>query len=263
METTIHGCLLSYQWQPVKDKPVILFLHGWGCDGSIYSFIQNAFAEKASVLTVDFPGHGKSGEPPLPWGVGDYAGQILALLDQLSIDRVNIVAHSFGGRVALHLSAHHPERVDKMVITGGAGIRKPLSEAQKKRQKQFKRMNGFLNSLKKIGFLKKPVEKWQTALRNRYGSPDYIKLSEVMRATFSKVINEDLLPLLPEIQASTLLIWGSADTETPLWMGQQMEKDIPDAGLVVFEGRSHFAFVEEWQRFVLIIKPFLLGGTEA
>lgn len=262
METTINGCKLSYQWQPKNDGPVILFLHGWGCDGSIFSFIQNSLAEKASILTVDFPGHGNSAEPPEPWGVPEYTAQILALLDELKIERANVIAHSFGGRVAICLSANHPERVDKMIITGGAGIRKPISEGQKKRQQQFKRMNGFLNKLKKISFLKNTVEKWQTALRNRYGSPDYIKLSENMRATFVKVINEDLLPLLPKIQASTLLIWGSADTETPLWMGQQMEKDIPDAGLVVFEGRSHFAFVEEWQRFVLIAKQFLLGGNE-
>ena len=46
------------------------------------------------------------------------------------------------------------------------------------------------------------------------------------------LVNQDLTPLLPQIQASTLLIWGENDTETPLWMGQKMEQDIPDAGIV-------------------------------
>ena len=41
-----------------------------------------------------------------------------------------------------------------------------------------------------------------------------------------------------------------------------MEKQIPDAALIVFEGRSHFAFIEEWQRFLLIIKEFFLGGSK-
>ena len=65
---------------------------------------------------------------------------------------------------------------------------------------------------------------------------------------------------MPASGRSTLLIWGSADTETPLWMGQAMEKEIPDAGLVVLEGGTHFAFLEQWQRFVLIVKQFFLGG---
>jgi len=101
-------------------------------------------------------------------------------------------------------------------------------------------------------------------LRQHYGSADYKLLkTEVMRNTFVKVITQDLSEMLSEIKASTLLIWGSGDTATPLWMGQKMEKEIPDAGLVVFEGRSHFAFVEEAQRFQTIVNTFFWGGNAA
>ena len=264
LETTLKNCLLYYQWQRRKeaDAPVVLLLHGWGCDSSIFSFIENGLSEGASVLSVDFPGHGKSGDPPEPWGVPDYAEQIVLLLDELSLPSVNVVAHSFGGRVALWLASHQPERVDRLVITGGAGIRKPVSEAQKKRQSRFKRLNRWCSLLKKVPLLRGWMERLQDRLRRKYGSPDYYKLNEVMRSTFVKVVNQDLLPLLPAISAPTLLIWGSDDTETPLWMGQQMEKQIPDAALIVFEGRSHFAFIEEWQRFLLIVKEFFLGGSK-
>jgi len=78
-----------------------------------------------------------------------------------------------------------------------------------------------------------------------------------MKKTFVKVINQDLTPLLPDIQASTLLIWGEKDTETPLWMGQKMEQDIPDAGLVIFENDDHFAYLHQWQRFVTVVRAFL------
>ena len=150
-----------------------------------------------------------------------------------------------------------------MVLTGAAGIRKPLTETQKKRQARFKRMNAMLNALKRFGLLRTAVERWQDALRRRYGSADYVRLSENMRKTFSRVVSQDLYPFLKDIQAPTLLIWGSEDTETPLWMGEQMEKAIPDAGLVVFEGRTHFAFIEEWQRFLTIVRQFFWGGQTA
>lgn len=262
MEATVQGCSIFYRYQQAKNAqtPTTLLLHGWGCDSSVYSFIESGLAPNASTLAVDFPGHGKSGEPPQPWGVPEYAEQLWQLLEELKISRVNIVAHSFGGRVAIYLASHHPECVEKLVITGGAGIRKPVSETQQKRQARYKRYNSMLSAMRSVKPIAPVVEKWQNALRNRYGSPDYIKLNENMRKTFVKVISQDLHPMLKEIAAPTLLIWGSLDTETPLWMGQEMEKQIPDAGLVVFDGRSHFAFLEEWQRFMVIVKEFFFGG---
>lgn len=263
LEATLLDCQLHYTLEQNEnpDVPVVVLLHGWGCDGNIFSFLKRDISAQCTVLTLDFPGHGKSAEPSEPWGVQEYAAQVKALLDSLNYNRIYVVAHSFGGRVAIELASTYPDLIEKLIITGGAGIRKQPSEEQKKRQRKFKRMNGFLDKCKKIPVLGKLAEIMQTRLRNKYGSADYIKLNETMRKTFVKVINYDQSHLLDKIKASTLLIWGSADTETPLWMGQQMEKTIPDAALITFEGRSHFAFAEEWQRFVIITKQFFFGGV--
>ena len=199
----------------------------------------------------------------MPWGVPEYAEQIYLLLEKLSVEKVNIVAHSFGGRVAIYLASHYPEVVGKMIITGGAGIRKPASETQSKRQKQYQKLKKLVLFFGRLPGCSGLTERLMAKLRERYGSPDYVRLNERMRATFVKVISQDLSEFLSDIQASTLLIWGSNDTETPLWMGQKMEKEIPDAGLVTFEGRSHFAFAEEPQRFLTIMKTFFEeGGSE-
>lgn len=265
MEAVIQNCRLFYRYQTAEKSaaPTILFLHGWGCDGSIFQCFDKELNAHADCLFVDFPGHGQSGEPSEPWGVPEYAEQIRMLLKTLKIERVHIIAHSFGGRVAIWLSSHYPELVEKMVITGGAGLRKPDAGKPSKRQQQYKRLKAIVNAIGKVPFMKKWVDRMQEALVQKYGSPDYKRLNPNMRKTFVKVINQDLSEYLTQIRASTLLIWGSGDTETPLWMGQQMEKDIPDAGLVVFDGRTHFAFLEESQRFQVIVNTFLFGGTQA
>ncbi|MBQ8151063.1 MAG: alpha/beta hydrolase [Clostridia bacterium] len=262
MEATFQGCRIHYTFEQnaSPEAPVVLLMHGWGCDGTIFSYLQRELAPQSSVLTLDFPGHGKSDEPPCPWGVPEYAVLVKELLDSLKIEQVNAVAHSFGGRVAIELASSYPELIRQLIITGGAGLRKQPTEEQKKRQAQYKRMNGLLEKLKKLPLLGRLAEVLQTKLRNKYGSADYIKLNENMRKTFVKVINYDQAHLLEKIQSSTLLIWGSADTETPLWMGQQMEKDIPDAALITFDGRGHFAFAEEYPRFAIIAKQFFFGG---
>lgn len=263
MQETLCGCRIRYDIQrhPSPDAPRILLLHGWGCDSSMFSFISGALCDAATVITLDFPGHGQSDEPPEPWGVTEYTEQVRALVRQNELAPVQIVAHSFGGRVAIKLAAETPELVEKVVITGGAGIRKPVTEAARKRTARFRRYNGLLNRVKRAAWLAPAADKLQTALRNRYGSPDYVRLNENMRNTFVKIVSEDLYPMLKDIQSPTLLIWGSGDTETPLWMGEAMEKAIPDAGLVVFEGGTHFAFLEQWRRFVVIVKQFILEGN--
>ena len=101
------------------------------------------------------------------------------------------------------------------------------------------------------------AQKGLKALQEKYGSADYNALDDEMKKTFVKVVSQDLSPLLPKIQASTLLIWGENDTETPLWMGQKMEQEIKDAGLVIFENDGHFAYLRQWQRFVTVVRAFL------
>ena len=247
-----------YYEQHGSTGPQVLILHGWGCDTSFFAPITAALAENMRVTIIDFPGHGKSGRPPEPWGVPEYAEMVRQLMDALHLSPCHIIAHSFGGRVALYLSSHWPQLVGKMIITGGAGLRKPATPEAQKRSQQYQQWKKLCAMLKRTRILAKPADLLADAMRKKYGSPDYNALDEEMRKTFVKVITEDLRPLLPKVQASTLLIWGRNDTETPLWMGETMEQEIPDAGLVVFDGGTHFAYLEQWQRFVAVAKHFLI-----
>ena len=235
----------------------VLLLHGWGCTTEHFRPIMQAMEKDYRMTVIDFPGHGKSGRPPKPWGVSDYADCVVDVMDQLGIEKCHLIAHSFGGRVSLHLAANRPERVGKMVLTGCAGLKKPQTEEQKKRSADYQKKKKTLQGLEKLPFFGKMAEKALEKLRKQYGSADYNALDADMRQTFVKVISEDLSHLLPKIQASTLLVWGEKDQDTPLWMGQKMEKEIPDAGLVIFENDDHFAYLRQWPRFVKVIRAFL------
>ena len=94
-------------------------------------------------------------------------------------------------------------------------------------------------------------------LQDRSGSQDYRNAHGVMRDTFVKVVNDDVSPVLSEVKCPVLLVWGSLDTAAPLWMGQQMEKEMPDAGLAVFEGDDHFAYWNQADRFNRVLDIFL------
>ena len=94
-------------------------------------------------------------------------------------------------------------------------------------------------------------------LQKNAGSEDYRNATGIMRPTFVKVVNDDIAPLLPRIACPVLLVWGDRDTAAPLWMGQQMEKEMQDAGLAIFEGDDHWAYWHQPDRFNAVIDVFV------
>jgi pimeloyl-ACP methyl ester carboxylesterase len=256
MTKNICGTEVSYTLQG-SGKGKLLLLHGWGCDGRLMQSVANAFADRFQILIPDFPGHGNSGKPPEPWGVQEYADCIRILLEETGFVPCCVIAHSFGCRIVSVLAATHPQLFVKIIFTGGAGIRKPLSDEAQKRTEHYKKLKGLYESFGKIPLMHSAAEKMEDRLRKKYGSADYNALDEEMRKTFVKVISQDLTEYYPHFQASTLLIWGDQDTETPIWMGHEIEKRISDCALIRFEGGSHFAYLEQIQRFNAIAVQFL------
>lgn len=262
MIETVCGAELHYEVYGSGTKDLLL-LHGWGCDGSFFRSLIESFQDEFRVIVPDFPGHGQSGFPPEPWGVEEYARCILTLLDRVHSVSPCVICHSFGCRVVLKMTQLRPAVFDKVIITGGAGLRKPDSGKPSPKTVTYRRLKKIVLLLGKIPFCKALSEKLLDKLQYRFGSPDYRALSVEMRKTFVKVINEDLSAALTLVTAPTLLVWGDRDTETPLWMGQKMEKEIPDAGLVTLTGGSHFAFLEQAKAFDIICHQFLSEDTHA
>ena len=174
----------------------------------------------------------------------------------LNIDKTNIIAHSFGARVAIFLASQHPKLVSKMIITGGAGIILNRNKRFNFKNLSYKFQKNFLNIFRKANLFIKQIDNLQEALIQKYGSDDYKVLTPGMRKTFIAVVNQDLTGYLKYIVASTLLIWGNKDTETPIEYAIIMNDYIEDSAIITFENRGHFAFLEDVQRFVAITDNF-------
>ncbi len=257
MEIQSMGVTVHYELSGKGDHRVVL-LHGWGCEVKLMRPIAQALEEDMTVLSIDFPGHGQSGRPPEPWGVPEFAACLMDVLQKLDFLPCSVIAHSFGGRVTIELASREDAPFDKLILTGSAGIKPPPTEAGKKRSAAFRRWKRVCSILRKAKIFGRLPDKLEDIGRKKYGSRDYIALDAEMRKTFVKVVSYDQTELLPRIQRPTLLVWGDQDTETPLWMGKRMEKDIPDAGLVILEGGSHYAYLEQAARFAKIAHVFLM-----
>lgn len=230
----------------------IVLLHGWGGQAESFKPVFDYLINDHKVYALDLPGFGNSDLPPSPWGAEDYAQFILRFFKAIGVTKSNIIAHSFGGRIAIVLAAKQPEKVDKLILVDSAGI-KPRRTVKYHVRVSIAKIGKLLFSTRLFGTYGENVRQ---AISKLVGSKDYQDAGE-MRGTFVKIVNEDLKPLLPNISASTLLVWGEKDTATPISHAKIMEKEIEDAGLVVLQNAGHFSYLDDCPQFCRVVSKFL------
>ena len=244
----IDGLRLRYQVGGAG--PPVLLLHGWG--GRIESFtpVYDDLVRSYTVYAIDLPGFGDSSLPPAPWGSADYARLTVAVMDRLRIGRAHIIAHSFGGQVTINLAATHPERLGKLVLVASAGVRGPRTLKARVKRCISRLGKGFATYGGRLG------KSLRDALYRRIQSQDYANAGP-LRPTLVRVVNEDLRALLPRITSPTLLVWGEHDRDVPPAAAQVMARLIPEARLVIFENAGHFPYLDQFDRFRLLVGRFL------
>lgn len=238
----------------------LLLLHGWMASipamAPIWQYFGNTQnANSRNVIVIDFPGQGgRSSELTEPWGVPEYAEMVREFMQELNIEKPDVIGHSFGGRVVIYLASNYPDIFNKIILTDSAGVKHKTTMKKWIKTKSFKIGKAFL----KLTSNQETYENKLKKLREKYGSTDYASLkSDVMRETFKKVINLDLTENLKEIKSPCLLIWGENDKDTPLYMAKIMERKIKDSGLVVLKNAGHFSYLDSPYQYNTIVENFL------
>ncbi|MDR1096663.1 MAG: alpha/beta hydrolase [Tannerella sp.] len=229
----------------------IILLHGWGTDLHTFDPVASELEKNFNVFKLDFPGFGKSDPPEKVWGVNDYTKFTEQFVQMNRITAPTVIAHSFGGRVALLYASRND--VSKLILIDAAGIKpdRPLKYYLKVYSyKLAKRLLPLLTGRKR-------AEEKIKRYRKQAGSSDYNNAAGIMRSVLVKTVNEDLKHVMPQIKAPTLLIWGENDTATPVKDGRIMEKLIRGSGLVVLKNAGHFSFLDKTYDVNLIIDSFL------
>lgn len=215
-------------------QKTVLILHGWGLYGKKYAAIENILVKKGfRVLSPDFPGFGSMPLRNDAMSVSDYVAFVKSYLDTHHSKKVDIIGHSFGGRVAAKFAATYPTYVDKLLLTGS-----PLIKTKLTFRKQT--IAFFVKKGKKLfQYLPENLYKqMRWILYRSLGEWDYYK-SQKLKETFIKINAEDLAGILPNIHAKTLVIWGETDSFVPLRIGKQIAQTIPAARLEIIKAQGH------------------------
>lgn len=234
-----------------KNAQPIIWAHGWGQSHEGLSALMQPFTKSGHHFAIDFPGFGKSPEPPAVWGTEDYADFLADLIKEKIKKPVLWIGHSFGCRVGIQIAARHPELISGLFLIAGAGLPRKRPLLQKIYFKTRILTYKFLKVLIPIGLNKG----W---LMRKFGSSDYKNTSGIMRQLFVKVVNEDLSDQARQIRCSTRLVYGENDTETPPDIGERLNRLIKDSEMFHLSGQDHYSVLAEGRHQVApILKKFI------
>lgn len=224
-----------------KGSDVVL-LHGWGQNIEMMKPLGDKLEKNHRVTIIDLPGFGATEEPKEALTIYDYNDIVEEVLKKLKIKNPSLIGHSFGGRISMIYASKN--KVDKLVLFGSPCIVREKKLSLKVRILKFLKKVPIINKLE--GFAKKHI-----------GSRDYKNASDVMRKILVNTVNADLSDCCKKIKCPTLLIWGDNDTEVDTEEAKLIEEMISDSALIVLPNSTHYAYLENLNHVVNILRNFL------
>lgn len=224
----------------------LYILHGWAYETSKWQpFMEQLRAADFELELLQIPG--LTTEPLLAaWTIEDYVNWLDGIVGK---GPAIIMGHSNGGRIALNYAVRFPAKVERLILIDSAGIPPTGLKSTVKRS--------ILKGMAKTGKLLTKSPKARQLLYKVAREGDYFQASEVMRQTMANLLASDKHLQVQNVSVPTTLIWGSADTATPLKDGVTMQKKLPKASLNIIDEARHSPQFTHPEKVVEIIKEAL------
>jgi 3-oxoadipate enol-lactonase len=244
-------------------KPLLL-IAGIPAIADDWRALAEPLSDSRRVIAYDNRGSGRSTVTPGPYTTRQLAGDAVALLDRLGIERADVFGMSMGGMIAQELALGWPERVDRLVLgCTHAGVRNAAPQP---------RDSGRAFAMQ--------TDDW--ALRMRTLAPFAFARSvdaELLRAFIEKksrdvqhpagyaaqiqaVLGHDTLDRLAQIAAPTMIVTGDDDRVIPAPSSDIFEELIPNCELHTIAGAGHLFFIEQPQQTLRLLNAFLDARSE-
>ncbi len=236
---------LDHTLEGAPDAPALLLCNSLGSTRAMWDAAAPALRERYRLVRFELRGHGRSESPPGPWDVADLGGDVLGLMDELSLSRAHVCGLSLGGMVAMWLAINAPERVDRLVLCCTSARLGPVSmwveRARSVRAGGTECVAGAV------------VERWVTPEWRRAHPDESERLRAMVAATPAHGYAEccgaiermDLQPLLGVISAPTLVIAAERDPSTPPDHARAIATGVSGSRLQLLPDAAHLAVVEQ------------------
>jgi 2-hydroxy-6-oxonona-2,4-dienedioate hydrolase len=251
--------------------PELVLLHGTGGHLEAYARDLAGLAADFHVTAYDMVGHGWSDLPDRPYTIDVLSDHLVSLLDVLGIERAHLSGESLGGWVVAWVAAHHPERVDRLVLNTPGNIANKPDVMQRMRDSTMAAVLDPSDETvrRRVEFLFHHKEMVTDELVN-------LRRSVYSRPGFVQAITNTLVLQDPEVRkdfawdpswvsrvgAPTLLLWTDHDPTGGLDEAAMLLDWLPDARLFVIEDAGHWPQWEQVEDYLETHRTWLLLGKD-
>ena len=243
----------------------VLFVHGLGARADRWrTTVERIGPLGYRAIAFDLPGHGfASKEPEGPSDVPALSAYLLALMDQLGIERAVLVGTSLGAHIAAHAATRAPERIPALALVGALGVT-PISQAVAETINRNVRVREHDLFIGKLNFVihdpamvtpQMVEEEWR--MNTAPGTIEaFGRLGEyLVNGISADYVAEKLRALYPP--EKLLLIWGAEDRAVPVAVGEACQAALGGAPLVLIPKANHAPYWEQPEAFDAALLPFL------
>lgn len=258
----VNGIDLFYTIQGSSQNELLLLIAGFNSDSSTWAAMMPLLVEQYQVLRFDNRGIGQSSAPDSPYSIKQMAEDAAALLDYLSISKVNVAGSSMGGQIAQELALAHPEKIQSLMILSSWASRddkfnsliKMFGDLSQKLERTLYQ-KVLLPWVFTDTFYSTPgaMEQLIKLIKNQPFPPTPHGLYHQSRA----ILGSDTSDRLTDIHCPTLVVVGKEDLLTPIKFSQQLAQGISQAELAILEHGGHALVVESADAVVKVMLDFL------
>ncbi|HBE19840.1 MAG TPA: alpha/beta hydrolase [Cyanobacteria bacterium UBA11149] len=277
----IRGVEHYYEWiresQSIKEKPVIVFIHGWGGSSRYWESTAQALSSEFDCLLYDMRGFGrsrlssKSGENL--YEMEDYADDLAVLLDKLAIARVYIKAHSMGASAATIFLNRYRHRVERAILTCSG-----IFEYDEKAFAAFHQFGAYVVKFRPqwllhipfapplfmARFLHRPLPlSVSKAFLEDFLAADYEAALGTMLRVVSKYAAEVMPQEFAQLSVPTLLVSGEKDKIIPANLGRKAAQLSQNVKYLEIPQTAHFPMLEAPEIYLNEVREFLGVGVGA
>jgi pimeloyl-ACP methyl ester carboxylesterase len=225
------------------EGPPLVLVHGLGSSPRCWDRNLAALGARHSLQLVDLfaasDGYRRVGRPRTRFSLEDAATELAADLTERAQGSATIIGHSMGGLVALHLAAHAPHLVSRLVLVDVPAVRV--------RRSRFSQAGAILRSSFRADLAGTAV------VASAFLSTGPFLMLAATRATLRADLGEDA----QRTGVPTLLVWGSRDSIVPVETGHRLAASMPQARLTIMDGIGHQPMWEAPEAFHAVVVPFL------
>ena len=243
--------------------PVVVLLHGFPLDRSMWSFQRSSIGSIYRLITPDLRGHGQTAAPDGVYTVDAMADDVIETLDALQLtDPVHLGGLSMGGYIALSIAERYPERLGSlMLINTRAAADTPEQAAKREEEARAIEASGDIEPLVQASiarmFAESTTQQHPELVRRLHSHMSRTVPRAVVGALRGLAHRPDRTDLLPRITVPTLVVAGLEDQVVPIAEARAMAAAIPGSHFVAVPHAGHLAPLENHQATDAAILGFL------